>query len=360
MDSIKALIDSIDVNHLLKLFDLQIAVGICLVFLLLRGFFASVIIKGYYAIIKSDRTPKESGMYKPLKIMFLLLGFYFAINVLPTNTQVLYVMNKILRIVVIIFVTKLITNAINVDSYIYKKLAKGPGNRTVNIFLCRIARFIIWMISLFICVNELGYKLDGLGGIAAGLGIGSAGIALAAQDLIKGIISGFVILTDKPFKIGDWVEIGSHQGTVIDITFRSVRIKSYNNSIITIPNSTITSEYIVNWNKLTSRRYDCVLNLSLDTTSDQIRAVVKKIKMVLENHEAVIKDTVQVNFNAISQSSADILIFMYIKETNYAKFLAIKQEILCLLLETLESENIELAYPTQTVYVKSKEPNVEG
>lgn len=360
MDSIKALIDSIDVNHLLKLFDLQIAVGICLIFLLLRGFFASIIIKGYYAIIKSDRTPKESGMYKPLKIMFLLLGFYFAINVLPTSTQVLYVMNKILRIVVIIFVTKLITNAINVDSYIYKKLAKGPGNRTVNIFLCRIARFIIWMISLFICVNELGYKLDGLGGIAAGLGIGSAGLALAAQDLIKGIISGFVILTDKPFKIGDWVEIGSHQGTVIDITFRSVRIKSYNNSIITIPNSTITSEYIVNWNKLTSRRYDCVLNLSLDTTSDQIRAVVKKIKMVLENHEAVIKDTVQVNLNAISHSSADVLIFMYIKETNYAKFLAIKQEILCLLLETLESENIELAYPTQTLYVKNKETKVEG
>ena len=355
MDSIKALVDSIDVNNLLKLFDMQIAIGICLIFLLLRGVFASIIIKGYYAMIKSDGSPKESGMYKPLKIMFLLLGFYFAINVLPTSPQVLYIMNKILRIVVIIFVTKLITNAINVDSYIYKKLAKSPGNRTVSIFLCRIARFIIWIISSFICVNELGYRLDGLGGLAAGLGIGSAGIALAAQDFIKGIISGFVILTDKPFKIGDWVEIGAHQGTVIDITFRSVRIKSYNNSIVTIPNSTITSEYIVNWNKLTSRRYDCVLNLSLDTTSDQIRAIVKKIKVVLENHEAVIKDTVQVNLNAISHSSADLLIYMYIKETNYAKFLMIKQEILCLLLETLESENIELAYPTQTLYVRNQD-----
>ena len=173
--------------------------------------------------------------------------------------------------------------------------------------------------------------------------------------MTKSILSCITILTDKPFVVGDWIEVGDFQGSVIDITFRSVRIKSYNNSIVTIPNSTITSEYIVNWNKLTSRRYDCVLNLSLDTTSDQIRAIVKKIKVVLENHEAVIKDTVQVNLNAISHSSADLLIYMYIKETNYAKFLMIKQEILCLLLETLESENIELAYPTQTLYVRNQD-----
>ena len=181
-----------------------------------------------------------------------------------------------------------------------------------------------------------------------------AGAALAAQDMVKSILSGIAILSDKPFVIGDWIEVDQFQGTVIDITFRSTRIKSYNNAVITIPNSTITSNYVVNWNRLTSRRFDCVLNLTLDTPSEKIKKIVKEIKLMLQNDPKVIKETVEVTLNEIASSSCNVKIFLYVREAEYAKFLHAKQDILCNLLYLFEKENVELAYPTQTLFVRER------
>ena len=86
-------------------------------------------------------------------------------------------------------------------------------------------------------LTEFNFDVSGL---VAGLGIGGAVIALAAQDFVKGLIAGMSILSDKPFLVGDWIEIGSEQGTVIDITFRSTKIRTNFNTIVTLPNSMIT------------------------------------------------------------------------------------------------------------------------
>ncbi|MFG6318594.1 MAG: mechanosensitive ion channel family protein [Clostridia bacterium] len=163
------------------------------------------------------------------------------------------------------------------------------------------------------------------------------------------------MLTDKPFELGDWIEVGTYAGSVVDISFRSTRIKTISNSIVTIPNSVITSEYVINWNKLKSRRLDLTLGLHLDTRSQEIRKILKQIKVVLANNPNVIEDTIQVNFGEIADSSANIKMYMYINETDYRKFLNIKEEILCSLLALIEKDNIELAYPTQTVYIKNDE-----
>lgn len=95
--------------------------------------------------------------------------------------------------------------------------------------------------------------------------------------------------------------------------------------------------------------------MHLDTRSDTIRKIVKQIKLLLASNPNVIEDTIQVNFAEIADSSANIKMFMYINETDYLKFLNIKEEILCNLLSLIEKDNIELAYPTQTVYVKNNE-----
>jgi len=180
--------------------------------------------------------------------------------------------------------------------------------------------------------------------------------------MVKGFLSGAILMTDRPFEIGDFIEVGTYKGTVVDITFRSTRIKAPNNTIITIPNSIITTQYVVNWNKLKSRRLEFKLNLSLDTTSDKIIDVVEKLKLILKNNPRVLPDTVQVNFDEIASSSADINVFLYINETELVKFLAVKEKIYCEILKLVEMENIDLAYPTQTVYVKNsvdKENKVE-
>lgn len=99
--------------------------------------------------------------------------------------------------------------------------------------------------------------------------------------------------------------------------------------------------------------------MHLDTTSDKIRKIIKQIKVVLASNPNVIEDTIQVNFASITDCSSNINMFMYINETEYLKFLNIKEEILCSLLVLIEKENIELAYPTQTVYLRNSEGDVK-
>lgn len=355
MDKLKQMITSIDLDSLLKIFDLQIAIGVLLFFVLLRKVLSSLVIKIYYKLIKSNKLTKESSMYKPLNTFFILLGVFCMINILPTSNEVLVFMDAAFTIIVIYFITKALSTLLAEDSILGKKVFKNSKNTAVNRIICVIAKVVLWIVAFLIVMTKLGIPVSIFSGLFAGLGVASAAAALAAQDTVKSILSGMAILTDKPFVIGDWIEVDKYQGTVIDITFRSTRIKSYDNSVVTIPNSTITTNYVVNWNRLTSRRFDCMLSLALDTSSEKIEKMVKEIKLVLQNDPNIIKETVEVNLHEITSTSCNIKIFLYVREADYSKYLKAKQNILCSILYLFEKENVDLAYPTQNVYVKRKD-----
>ncbi len=355
MAEIKEWLTSINLEDLLKLFDLQIALAVFILFFMFRNLFSKLIIKIYYKIIKSKKNPKDSTMYKPLKKFFILFGLFCTTHILPLDKQFLYLINKAFEVIIAYYITKAITTLITEDSIIMKNIFKDTSDKAVNKFICKMIRVFIWIIFVFVVAAILELKLDGLGALVTGLGIVSAATALAAQDLVKSMLSGAAILTDKPFVIGDWIEVEQFQGTVIDITFRSTRIKAYNNAVVTIPNSLITSSYVVNWDRLTSRRFDCILTLSWDTTSEKVKKIVKEMKLILQNDPEVIKETVEVSLNNITAYGSEIKIYLYIREADYSKYLKAKQDILCSLLYLIEKENVDLAYPSQTLYVKGKE-----
>lgn len=351
MNKIAELLTKIDLNSLITIFDIQIALAIIIISFLFKSVISKFIIKIVYIFSKHEKTNvKNSKMYAPLKRMVLYVGIYIALRIIPTSKQIAYYLNEIFKVITIIFITKGITSIMTKDSKLFKRILNISEDDTVNDFFCKLFRLLTWIVSIFIIMTELGFNLTGL---ATGLGIVSAVIALAAQELVKNLLSGFSILTDKPFVLGDWIEVGEYAGSVIDISFRSTRIKTTNNSIITIPNSIIASEYVINWNRLKSRRLDLILSLNLNTPTEKIKKTIKEIKLVLKNNPKVIEDTVQVHFDQIDNSSNKIKIFLYINETEYLKFLNAKQEVLCSLLTLIEKENIELAYPTQTIYVKN-------
>lgn len=353
MSQITEALSGIDLNSLITIFNIQIALAIIVCAFLFRGVLSKFILKVIYFLMKIEKANvKDSKMYFALKRMFLYTSIYIALRMLPVSNQIRYIVNEIFKVIVIIFITKLLTSIMTKDSKIFKKMLNISEDDTVNDFFCKIFRGLTWIVSIFIIMTELGVDLSGL---ATGLGLVSAVIALAAQELVKNLISGFSILTDKPFVLGDWIEVGEYAGTVMDISFRSTRIKTMNNSLVTIPNSKIASEYVINWNRLKSRRVDITLNLDLNTSTEKIKKTIKEIKLVLKNNSHVIEDTIQVHFDQIASCSSDIKIFLYVNETEYVKFLNAKQEILCSLLTLIEKENIELAYPTQTVYLKNTE-----
>lgn len=352
MGNIRNFLTQINVRDLIKIFNIQIALAIFLIFILFRKLFSQILLKIVFALTKNKGKIKESKVYKILNNFWIFLGLYAAIRMFRLSSQVLANVNTIFEVICIIFATNIVNSFITKDSKWFRKVIKHSQNDAVNNFVCKIARGIVWVIAGYVIIKELGYDLTGL---VAGFGVGSVIISLAAQDTVKSLLSGAVILTDKPFDIGDFIEVGNYKGTVMDITFRSTRMKANDNSIITIPNATITSEYVVNWNKLKSRRLEFVLNLSMDTTAEKIKNILEKIKFVLKNNSNVLPETVQVNLDEIASYSSDIKIFLYINETDYIRFLNIKEKIYCDILELVEKENIDLAYPTQTILVKNTE-----
>ncbi|MBP3597656.1 MAG: mechanosensitive ion channel family protein [Clostridia bacterium] len=334
-----------------NIFYVQIAISIIVVFFIFRAVFAKTIIKIVNVILKRKEKASENPIYKTLKSFIIFIGFYFATLIMPLSENVSNITNGLFKIVAILFITKILTIIINKDSTIFKKIFNSK-NESVNSFFCKILRAIIWILSFVIIFKLLGFDLTGL---VAGLGVGSVIISLAAQDTVKSLLSGVTILTEKPFEIGDWIKVGINQGTVLDITFKSTRIKASDNTIITIPNSMITEDCVINWNKLKSRRFDCILKLNLDTTAIQIKKIIEKMKLVLKNNPNIDSTTVQVVFDAISAYSSDIKIFLYINESDYLKYLKVKEEIYYDLLNIIDKENIELAYPTQTIHLAKNE-----
>ncbi|HJJ05119.1 MAG TPA: mechanosensitive ion channel family protein [Clostridiaceae bacterium] len=160
------------------------------------------------------------------------------------------------------------------------------------------------------------------------------------------------MILDKPFSVGDWIHTEKYEGTIEDITFRSTRIRTADNSVVTIPNSILSNEVIANWSKLEKRKIEISLRLPLETKAQELEILSKKFKIVLENNKDILEDSIQVDVNKIKEDNIEISIVLYTSITEYNKFLNIKQEININILKILEAEGIKLAYPGRNVYVQ--------
>lgn len=342
-----------------KIVDILIAVIVVTVFCIFSSIFSYLIVKMFMRKEKDKEKIKANAFYLPLKILFVFIGLYIAVYILQLPETVMAVWRKIFKIVVICLIANGLINVVDPKSEIAKKFRRKDASnkdKTVANFTGRILKYIIYIFAGFFIVTELGYDVSGL---VAGLGIGGAIVALAAQDFVKGLISGMSILSDKPFLVGDWIEVGAEQGTVIDISFRCTKIKTSDNTIVTLPNSTITSTSVINWSRLKQRRYSMNLKLPLETNSDVMETIVNRIRFVLQANENVVPDTVQVHFDTIDQLGNNINIYLYTDIIDYANYLEFKQRVNNAILKVLESENVQLAYPGQNIYVMNQEEETE-
>lgn len=181
-------IQNMDLNSLITIFDIQIAIALVIIAFLTKGFVARIIIGIIYKLSKNSKKAKESEMYSPLKNMYVILSIYIAFNIIPKGERITYIFNEIFNVVIIIFVTKFITTLIHSDSKYLKKIFKKRENERINDFVCKMARGIIWVISFFVIMAELDLLRE-LSGFMTGIGLASAIIALAAQELVKNLLS---------------------------------------------------------------------------------------------------------------------------------------------------------------------------
>lgn len=337
-----------------NIIDIGIGLAIIVIFKIFSSSFAYIIIKMFKFKVKDKKKIKSNGFYKPLKAFFVLLGVYIGTMALKLPQDAFIIVTKIFKICTILIISKGFANLFDSSSETFsairEKLHIEGTDTTIN-FFSKIAKGLIYIVAAFIVISEFGYDLSGL---AAGLGIGSVVIALAAQDIAKSFVAGISIIADRPFDIGDYIEVDTYSGTVEDITFRTTRIRDINNQIVVLPNSFLTTASIINATKREKRRYYLLLTLELNTPLEKVASLSENIKFALNTHPNIIKEDIRVFFDAISANGIDISISFYTDITNTADFMKFKEEINYRLLEMINEAHIELAYPSQSIYLKKE------
>lgn len=168
------------------------------------------------------------------------------------------------------------------------------------------------------------------------------------------MFGGATIFIDKPFIIGDWIQTSTCEGTVEDITFRTTRLKNWDNLEVVIPNSVLVNDYIINYSRLKKRRININFCLELKTSYETIEKIAERLKIVLENSENVINGTVNINWNNIDEKGINILIYLYTDQVTYDEYLKVKTKLHLIILEILEKENIKLSYPGVLINMPEK------
>ena len=326
----KIIINSIKNLNEQSAIDLVIAIIVFVILNIFSPLFSYIIIK-MFNLKKTKKQIKENTFYLPLKTFFKITGIYVAILFLrPTfnfSNEFMDMVTKIYKIIVIISMAIGIANSITKKSIFIKKVNersnKDLDDNSIKI-LIRVIKALIYIVAIFLIFAELGYDLSGL---ITGLGLGSIVVSLAAQDTIKNLLGGILIFIDKPFQVGDYIIFGTYEGTVEDMTFRSTRIRTLDNSIVQIPNSLVSSESLENISSISRRRYKLDLQLVLDTKMETLNILKNKIYEVLMKNENVFKDTIHIYFNEIDNNGYNLLILCYLNVSEYYEFLELKEII---------------------------------
>lgn len=355
MEQINEFIDSLTS---LKIIDIVIAIAIILVFKLLSSTISYIIIRMFKLKTKKAKEIRESAFYNPLRIFFIILGIYLAILYLKTP---LNIEQQVMNIITVIF--KIISTAVfavglaksfTLQSSIVKKArekAKRQYDDATVEFGLKIVRVIIYIIAAFIILTILNININGL---IAGLGIGGLIVTLAAQDTAKNLFGGLVIFLDKPFSVGDWIQMDNFEGTIEDITFRTTRIRTFENSLVNVPNSIISDSSVINWSKMEQRRYKINIRLEFTTDVEKLKDLKNKILDMLHEREGIIDDSIIVKFDNINENGINMLIYTYTDSVDYSSYLSEVENINYKIIKILKEQNIQLAYDTKNVYIKNK------
>ena len=235
---------------------------------------------------------------------------------------------------------------------------RGPrdsDDRATISAVARLARITVWVLSALMVLQSLGVSVSGL--LAFG-GIGGIAVGFAAKDMLANFLGGLSIYLDRPFAVGDWIRSPdrSIEGTVEDIGLRVTRIRTFDQRPLYVPNSTFSSVSLENPSRMTNRRIYETIGVRYEDAG-RVANIVSDVQTMLQEHEDIAQDrTMIVNFNHMGPSSLDFFVYAFTKTTNWVEYHAIKENVLLQILEIVECNGAEIAFPTQTIHHAPAEP----
>ena len=209
---------------------------------------------------------------------------------------------------------------------------------------------VVVLIGAVFVLGNLGVNVTSL---LAGLGLGGLAVALAAQDTIRNLLGGVTIFADRPFQVGDWVVMNDIEGTVEHVGFRCSRVRTFYNSVVTVPNARIVDTHIDNMGLRQWRRYKTTLGLGYNSTPDQVQAFVEGVRALIRSNPGMRKDYYIVEFHGFSAVTLDVLVYCFIDAKDWNEELRTRHVLNLDIMRLAQDLGVEFAFPTQTLHVAS-------
>jgi MscS family membrane protein len=341
----------------LQLWQYAAILFLLLIGLVIRKLFEFFIHQHMLRLAKKSTTTWDDQLLneieRPAGFTLLMVFFWITYTNLQLSVTTNYYISNILEISVSGGLVWLLYNLSNVLSdYLSELTSKTESkldDQLVPLIRKSLKIFIVIVGILFILQNN-GVNVASL---IAGLGLGGLAFALAARDTLANLFGSITIFLDKPFQIGDWIKTPSVEGTVEEVGFRSTRIRTFHNSLISVPNAKMADAEVDNLGLREYRRLKTVLNLTYSTSPEQMEAFVEGIKAIIKANEHMRQDFYEVHFYNYGPHSLDVLVYCFLSVETWSEELQQRHNFFLEVMRLAKEVGVEFAFPTQTLHVDS-------
>lgn len=302
-----------------------VVLGAILIVSVIIRLIVSNISHGFFGVIVRNDTIRQKTVKEGDKALGSVAGYAFSfvtidllVNEQSENTNILMpswaeyipdVLQFLLVISIVVWAFRLVSLVYDVVRFLDKDDDLDGTEKTLISALESVLRFIIIFVGAIFIADALGFELTSL---LAGLGISGLAFALAAKDSISNFFGAITVLLDRPFKVGDWVVIGTSEGEVIEINLRTTLVRTSLDTIITIPNANLVNIPVENWGKRRWRRWQSMVHLDINSDPERVESFCQRTLDLIHNHEATTKeDSSWCSINTISAQSIDIELNLY-------------------------------------------------
>lgn len=363
-----------NLNQILELEFLENAVsewalflGIILLSFIIRKFISNRIIEGILNILNKDEIEGDFNklLNKPINNIIFLIFLYIAFNQLkyPETWNLVsseefglkMVLNKGYSLALYLLIIQLFFKITDTFGAILKKKAeKTPSkldDQLVPFAIDSIKIITVILGILIIIGNVFGVNVTAL---AAGLGVGGIAIAMASKESLENLFGSFTIFLDQPFTVGDVVNVGQITGVVEKVGFRSTRIRTFDKSLVTVPNKKMIDVELDNLGLRPVRRSKFNIGLTYNTDANQIKNIVQEIQNMIDNHDMTNNEG-RVRFMEFGASSLDIMVLFYVNSSNWDDFINTKEDINYKIMEIIKNNKSDFAFPSRSIYINNDE-----
>lgn len=345
----------------IELWRITLAAGALAFGFVLRSHILDRLFLPLQALTKRSKSRVDDALLqtlrRPLTWVIRLVAFYVALVILEPADSLMRVATLGLQTVGTIMVAWVIFHLADIFAMALTRSNDEGGaaslDRQLVPLVMNVVRAVLFVFVAIALIQQWGYDVTSL---VAGLGIGGLAFALAAKPTLSNWFGSLMIFTDRPFKIGDWVKTRHGEGVVEDIGLRSTKIRTFAETLITVPNSDVASIAIENCSAMPKRRLLTSIGIAYGTTGAQMEEIIAGIKELLRADERIEDDTWRVHFDTFGTSSLEILMQCWMISPNYVNFLTVKQELFLEMMKVVERAGTSFALPTQAIHMNERPP----